>query len=136
MLKQYEDSPTLLMVGNVEGASAGVKHLLEMDGYRVVIAATEQEAVESARRECPDLLLVDLGLPPFDTVAIARRIRRRARLSSGVPVVAFPVATAESEDTDASLRHNVHVTYLIEFEQLETLLGHLLRAGVGYAIEA
>lgn len=122
------------MVGNVEGASAGVKQLLEMDGYRVVIAATEQEAVERARRECPDLLLIDLGQPPFDTVAIARRIRRRARLSSNVPVVAFPVAMPEYEDTDTYLKHNVHVTYLIEFKQLEALLVRLLQAGAGYAI--
>jgi CheY-like chemotaxis protein len=134
MLKQYDESPVLLMVGNIEGASAGVKRLLEMDGYRVIIAATEQEAVESARRERPDLLLVDLGQSPFDTVATARRIRRRARLSSDVPIVAFPVAIPESEDTDTSLRHNVHVTYLIEFEQLETLLGRLLHTGADHAI--
>jgi CheY-like chemotaxis protein len=86
------------------------------------------------RRECPDLLLVDLGQPPFDTIAAARRIRRRARLSSDVPVVAFPVAMPEFEGIDASLRHNVHVTYVVEFEQLETLLGRLLHTGADHAI--
>jgi CheY-like chemotaxis protein len=134
MLKQDKDSPTLLLVGNVEGARAGVKRLLEMDGYRVLIAATEQEAVESARRERPDLLLVDLGRSPLDTVAVARRIRRRARLSSDVPVVVFPVPMPEPEDADASRRHNVHVTYLIGFEQIETLLGRLLHTGADHAI--
>lgn len=122
------------MVGNVEGASAGIKQLLEMDGYRVVITATEQEAVEIARRERPDLLLIDLGQPPLDTVAVARRIRRRSGLSRDVPVVVFPVAIPEPEDTDASLRYNVHVTYLIEFEQLETLLGRLLHTVADRAI--
>lgn len=105
-----------------------------MDGYRVTAAVTEQEAVERARRECPDLLLIDLGQPPLDTVAVARRIRKRAKLSSEVPVVVFPVAMPESEDTDTSLRCNVHVTYVVEFEQLETLLSRLLHTGANHAM--
>lgn len=133
MQKRYRDGLTLLMVGNIEEASVGVKRLLEMDGYRVVIAATEQEAVEDARREHPGLILVDLSQPTLEAIATARRIRRRAKLTRDVPVVVIPVVTPGIEEAEASLRHNVHVTYLIEFEQLERLLSRLLHTGAAHA---
>ena len=120
--------PNLLIVGDVKEAGFGIKRLLEMDHYRVLIAATEQEAVESARHNRPDLLLVDLRRPPLDTAAISRRIRRRARLKRDVPIVIITVVTPEMEYKDTALSHNVHVTYSVEFEQLEDLLRHLLHA--------
>jgi CheY-like chemotaxis protein len=125
MVKRCEDMSIILMVGNAEVSRVGIKRLLEMDGYRVVIAA-EEEAVASARRQRPDLLLVDLGQPPFETVAAARRIRRRASLTRNVPIVALPVPMPGSEGSANSLRHNVHVTYVIEFKELENLLSRLL----------
>lgn len=132
MVKRGEDKPTILMVGNAEVSRVGIKRLLEMDGYRVVIAA-EGEAVASARRRRPDLLLVDLGQPPLETVAAARRIRRRASLTREVPIIAIPVQMPGSDGADNSLRHNVHVTYVIEFEELESLLSLLLHRRAGHA---
>lgn len=124
--------PAILMVGNAEVSRAGIKRLLEMDGYRVVIAPEEQ-AIASARRQRPDLLLVDLGQPPLETVAAARRIRRQASLTRDVPIVAIPVLMPGNEGAANSLRHNVHVTYVIEFEELEKLLNRLLHRRAGHA---
>ena len=128
-----EEMPTILVVGGAEDSRAGIKRLLEMDCYRVAVASAEDGAVASARRLRPDLLLIDLGRPPLETVAAARRLRRRAGLTRDVPVVAIPIPLPGADGADASLRHNVHVTFLIEFEKLENLLSRLLRERAGRA---
>lgn len=133
IVERCEEMPTILVVGGNEESSAGIKRLLEMDCYRVTVASAEEGAVASALRVRPDLLLLDLGRPPLETVAAARRLRRRAGLTRDVPVVAIPVLLPGTDGRDASLRYNVHVTYLIEFEQLENLLSRLIRQSMGRA---
>lgn len=128
-----EEVPTILVVGGAEESREGIKRLLEMDCYRVTVAAAEEGAVASARRLPPDLLLLDLGMTPLETVAAARRLRRSAGLTRDVPVVVIPLSLPGADGADASLRHNVHVTYLIEFEELENLLSRLLRGRAGRA---
>ena len=49
--------------------------LLEMEGYRVVEAADGREALESARREYSDRILMDLGLPELDGLTATKLIR-------------------------------------------------------------
>src|SRR5215210_6811679 len=48
---------------------------LEIRGYAVVEAENGEEAVEIARRECPDLIIMDLSMPLLDGFTATRRIR-------------------------------------------------------------
>jgi two-component system OmpR family response regulator len=48
--------------------------ILRLDGHEVRIALSGSEAVESARREPPDVVLLDLGLPGMDGYVVARRL--------------------------------------------------------------
>ena len=57
-------SPLILVVQDVEETCDGLEKLLTGDGYRVEAARAEDDAVVRAQRTPPDLLLVNLGLPP------------------------------------------------------------------------
>ena len=63
-----------------------LRMLLERRGFAVVEAADGEEACDLAARECPDLILMDGGLPRLDGVAATRRLRRLDALA-GVPIV-------------------------------------------------
>src|SRR5262249_61998072 len=39
---------------------------LSLLGYSVAVAADGREAVQSARSHCPDLIVMDLGMPEID----------------------------------------------------------------------
>ena len=59
---------------------------LRSAGYRVVTAESGPEAVETARLEQPDLILLDVDLPGLDGMAVCRQIKLDPALAT-VPVI-------------------------------------------------
>ena len=70
-----------------------LKAYLERDGYKVITAYDGKQALFLARREKPDLVLLDLMLPEVDGLEVCRTLRR----DSEVPII---MLTARSEETD------------------------------------
>ena len=66
---------------------------LEKNGYRVTIAADGQTALTAARREKPDLIILDLMLPNIDGREVCKILRRE----SDVPII---MLTALAEEVD------------------------------------
>jgi len=63
------------------------------DGHRVVLASDGAEALVSAQRQAPDLVLLDVMLPGVDGLEVCRLLREK----SDVPIV---LLTARSGDSD------------------------------------
>jgi CheY-like chemotaxis protein len=63
-----------------------LRTLLERRGLTVVEASDGEEACALATRECPDLILMDGGLPRLDGISATRRLRGLDALA-GVPIV-------------------------------------------------
>jgi DNA-binding response OmpR family regulator len=70
-----------------------VRSYLEQSGFAVVEAGDGQTALIQARREKPDLIVLDLGLPVIDGLEVARVLRREGT----TPII---MLTARIEDTD------------------------------------
>lgn len=70
-----------------------IKAYLERDGYRVSSAGNGREALLAARREHPDLILLDIMLPELDGMEVCRTLRRE----SAVPII---MLTARAEESD------------------------------------
>jgi two-component system KDP operon response regulator KdpE len=70
-----------------------VRVLLETERYRVVEAENAARGEIEARAHKPDLLLVDLGLPDGDGVALIRRVRSW----SPVPIIVLSARTMEEQ---------------------------------------
>lgn len=115
----------ILVVEDVHETRDGIEKLLQGDGYRVAVARDAPDAIESARRSCPDLILVSLAGSPREVIAAARSIRDRAGVGEHVPVVAFCVGEIREGD-EIALGQNVHVTRPDNFNQLRRLLIRLL----------
>ena len=71
---------------------------LESNGYRVLEAASGQEGITQAAQWRPDVVILDLGLPDMDGVAVLKRLREWSR----APVVVLSVRDRE-EDKVAAL---------------------------------
>lgn len=73
-----------------------VRHYLEEEAFTVIVAYDGEEALAILRRDPPDLLVLDLGLPRRDGWDLTRVIRNDADLAT-LPII---MLTARVEDTD------------------------------------
>jgi CheY-like chemotaxis protein len=126
MNKIVDKRQIILVVEDVAETRDGIEKLLGADGYRVTVARDEKDSIESAQRDCPDLILVSLAGSPREVIATARRIRERAEVGENVPVVVFCIGEIDEGD-EVAIGQNVHVTHPDNFNQLRGLLTRLLR---------
>jgi CheY-like chemotaxis protein len=95
-----EQQKTIMVVDDYEDMRRVTHFALESLGYRVVEAASGEEAVELAQAETPDLIIMDLSMPNLDGFEAIHRIRRLLGLRD-VPVIAFSAHTAQEVRDDA-----------------------------------
>src|SRR4026207_1754263 len=125
MDNEIRTNPTILVVEDVNETRDGIEKLLKVDGYRVTLARDEKDAIESAQREPPNLILVSVAGLPHEVVSAARHIRELAALGENVPVVVFCIAEIDEGD-EVAIGQNVYITRPDNFNQLRTLLARLL----------
>ena len=66
---------------------------LEAEGYNVIDASSGQRAIEEVRTRNPDIILLDLGLPDIDGLALVPTIREH----TATPII---VVSAREQDAD------------------------------------
>ena len=125
MDKKNNTNLIILVVEDVQETREGIKKLLLADGYRIALARDEEDGIESARRQRPDLILVSLAGLPREVIGSARRIRQNAAIGEDVPVVVFCVDEVAQGD-EVEIGKNVFVTRPDNFNQLRSLLARLL----------
>jgi len=84
---------TILVVDDEPKIVKQARDYLERSRFRVVAAADGKTALAMARREQPNLIVLDLNLPKMDGLEVCRALRRE----SDVPII---MLTARVEETD------------------------------------
>jgi two-component system KDP operon response regulator KdpE len=87
----------ILLVDDETSLQRAMTPLLRSRGYSVTIAATGGEALDAFERECPDLVILDLGLPDVDGAEVCRRMRARGE----TPIVILSARGSERDKVAA-----------------------------------
>ena len=82
---------------------SNVRSLLNGSGHGMDLARSEENAIQHARCQTPDLILMSLDLDPGQLLAGAYRTRQQANLSRDVAIVILCVSTIP-KGADRSLR--------------------------------
>ncbi len=81
------------------------------EGYEVITAQNGEEAIDKARREQPDLIILDIMMPRIDGYE-ACRILKANPLTKNIPVV---LLTAKGRDIDKRLGQEVGaIDYIVK----------------------
>jgi len=86
----------ILIVEDDNTLRSVLKYNLEKDGYRTLAASDGPAGLDTARREKPDLVILDLMLPKMDGLEVCRILRKEMT----VPIL---MLTAKSEEIDKVL---------------------------------
>jgi len=90
-------TPVVLVVEDEPPVRRFLRTILPPQGYRVLEAATAEDGLRQAEASVPDLVLLDLGLPDTDGLAVIQRLRSWTRL----PIVVISVRGSEREKVRA-----------------------------------
>ena len=81
-------SPLVLIVDDNAKNLKLARDVLRAAGLRTSEAASGKEAITLAAEQLPDVILLDLGLPDMDGIAVVRELGSDAR-TARIPVVAL-----------------------------------------------
>jgi len=93
----------ILLVDDEKDLLEVVKLRLEASGYEVLVSADGQSALEAARREKPDLIILDLMLPKLDGYKVCRMLKFDEKYKF-IPIIMF---SARGQETDKQLGKEV-----------------------------
>jgi DNA-binding response OmpR family regulator len=83
----------ILIVEDDANLLTTLKYNLQKDGYDIITSADGAEAIETARKAKPDLIILDVMLPKMNGFEVCRILRKEM-------IVPILMLTAKAEETD------------------------------------
>ncbi len=109
----------ILIIDDEPDMVYAVQMRLETSDYQVVTALDGNEGLEKARKENPDLIILDVMLPNLDGYKISRMLKFDEKYKN-IPIIMF---TARGQRDDIKLGYEVGVdVYLVKPFEWKVLL--------------
>lgn len=89
-------SETILVIEDEKNIAELIRYNLEQEGFRVLTAAKGQSGLETAQREKPDLLILDLMLPELGGLEICKILKNDPKTKT-LPII---MLTAKGTEAD------------------------------------
>lgn len=89
--------PLIMIVEDEDAISNFISAILSSNDYNILKTGKGAEAISMAASRCPDLILLDLGLPDMDGLEVLSTIRKW----TGLPVIVVSARGHESEKVAA-----------------------------------
>ncbi|MBT5963952.1 MAG: sigma-54-dependent Fis family transcriptional regulator [Gemmatimonadetes bacterium] len=113
------ESAKILLVDDQPANLDVLRHVLEREGYQVLLAPNGEVALRNAARALPDLILLDVTMPEMDGHEVCRRLKADA-VTADIPVI-FCTARDLHEDIVLGFELGA-VDYVIKpFQEAEVL---------------
>lgn len=87
----------ILVIEDEKNIRNFIVSVLSAQKYQVIPAVNGEEGLSQAASQCPDLILLDLGLPDIDGMDIITQVRTW----TSVPIIVISARTQESEKVQA-----------------------------------
>jgi len=117
----------ILLVDDEKDLVYAVTLQLEANNFEVLLAYDGQEALDKARREKPDLIILDLMLPKIDGFKVCRMLKLDAKYKD-IPIILF---TARAQESDKKIGKEVcadsYITKPFEAQVLLDRIRELLK---------
>ncbi|MBO5198119.1 MAG: response regulator [Lachnospiraceae bacterium] len=92
-----KNKTTILIIEDEETILNFMSAVLDSNDYRVLKAREGREALSIAASRCPDIILLDLGLPDIDGMEVLHSLREWSQ----IPIIVISARTLETEKVAA-----------------------------------
>ncbi|MFA5090623.1 MAG: response regulator transcription factor [Candidatus Omnitrophota bacterium] len=86
----------ILIVEDEKDIVKMLEYNLKKEGFRTLSVHDGEDALDSANRECPDLIILDLMLPGMDGLEVCKALKKERKTAS-IPII---MLTAKSQESD------------------------------------
>jgi CheY-like chemotaxis protein len=115
----------VLLVDDNRDSAESLAVLLTTLGHEVSQAYDGPAALEAARSETPDLVLLDIGMPGMSGHEVARRIRAEPALVGTTLIALTGYGSAEDRHESHAAGFDGHLVKPIDFEALQGIIESL-----------
>ncbi len=123
------DKKIILVIDDELELVKAIKIRLEQAGYETLVAYNGQEGLETARKEKPDLIILDLMLPKMDGYKVCRMLKFDDKYKK-IPII---MLTAKAQESDEKLGFetgaDVYITKPYQHEVVLIKIKELLKNG-------
>lgn len=88
---------TAVIIEDEKNICRFIESILAGESYKTVTASSGTEGLSVIASQCPDIILLDLGLPDMDGMEIIKKVRQ----FSHTPIIVISARTQENEKVDA-----------------------------------
>ena len=88
---------TILIIEDEKNIQTFVGKVLKKHDYKVLYADNGKEGLNLIHSQCPDIILLDLGLPDID----GNEVIKEVRTWSSIPIIVISARSAEKEKVSA-----------------------------------
>jgi DNA-binding response OmpR family regulator len=121
-------SASILVVDDDPEIVAMLSARLSKRGYKVSTASDGHKAIELAKRERPDVVLLDVMMPGKSGWEVARALKQDPVTQNSKIVMVSAIGEKTNEITAPIYGADAHVDKPFEFEELEGVIARLLSA--------
>ncbi len=88
---------TALIVEDEKNIGNFMSAILQANSYKTILSTTGENAINLTKSHCPDIILLDLGLPDMDGIDVLKEIRNWSQ----IPIIIISARHEETEKVNA-----------------------------------
>ena len=117
-------SRRIVLIEDNDDSREMLQTMLKLDGHQVQCASDGQEGLDAILQQCPDVAVIDIGLPIMDGYEVAKQVRKRFS-KSDVLLVAL-TGYGQEKDREAAYQagFDEHLVKPLNLQKLKLLLRH------------
>ena len=124
-LRQAPRALTMLVVDDNVDTATSLAMLLRLHGHRVEVAHDGPAALEAARAQAPEVILLDVGLPGMDGYQVAEQLRASQCARRPILVAVTGRGHESNRQRSKEAGFDYHLVKPVDPEKLEELLASL-----------
>jgi CheY-like chemotaxis protein len=112
----------VLLIDDHRDSLEGMRELLTLCGYEVEMAEDGHSGLDRARRDRPDVVICDIGLPGIDGFQVARQLRSDARTATTLLIALSGYSDAKNVRLARDAGFDRHLVKPVDVRELKRLI--------------